>query len=242
MADDEWRGPYPVLTFGLQTYAARSWVSVLLGRLDRRSPRIDDGGLHSLRLLVLLSLYLSIMPVIRPQNLNDVFQAVATQARQNSPLLTHNQQVGAVVASASTLRSPILTLLQVARLYRNSLKVLLSWVVDRDVFNDKATEIRHRFDANRGVNPAMASRLLKEGEDELFEHFHPDIYRNCYMPGGSKFMRNPPLPMDVCFPDGNLPADAPKYEVNPDMSVARPETGRNATGTVLVDFYKKNME
>ena len=61
-----------------------------------------------------------------------------------------------------------------------------------------------------------------------------------FMPGGSKFMRNPPPPMSVCFPDGNLPADAPQYEVNPDMTVAKPETGRNAVGTVLVDFYKKN--
>lgn len=55
-------------------------------------------------------------------------------------------------------------------------------------------------------------------------------------------MRNPPLPMSVCFPDGNLPKNAPLYEHNPDFSVARPNGGRNAAGTVLVDFYKKNME
>jgi hypothetical protein len=48
--------------------------------------------------------------------------------------------------------------------------------------------------------------------------------------------------MSVCFPDGNLPADAPRYTINPDWSVATPENGRNAVGTVLVDFYKKNME
>jgi hypothetical protein len=63
------------------------------------------------------------------------------------------------------------------------------------------------------------------------------------MPGGSKFMRNPPLPISVCFPDGEkLPADAPTYTVNPDFSISRPETGRNAVGMVLVDFYKKTME
>ena len=62
------------------------------------------------------------------------------------------------------------------------------------------------------------------------------------MPGGSKFMRNPPPPMSVCFPDGNLPPDAPKYAYNPDMTVANPETGRNAVGTVLVDFYSKTMK
>jgi hypothetical protein len=85
--------------------------------------------------------------------------------------------------------------------------------------------------------------FCKEGEDELFSWMHPDPYCLPIMPGGSKFMRNPPLPMSVCFPDGNLPHDAPRYEINPDFSVSRgPETGRNAVGTVLVDFYKKNME
>jgi hypothetical protein len=72
--------------------------------------------------------------------------------------------------------------------------------------------------------------------------FSPDPYCNPVMPGGSKFMRNPPLPMDVCFPDGNYPADAPKYEVNPDWSKATPENGKAATGYVLIDFGKKNME
>jgi len=76
----------------------------------------------------------------------------------------------------------------------------------------------------------------------LFTWTHPDRYVVPYMPGGSKFMRNPPVPMSVCFPDGNLPPDAPKYEYNPDMSLATPENGRNAVGTVLVDFYKKSMD
>lgn len=67
------------------------------------------------------------------------------------------------------------------------------------------------------------------------------MYKVPYMPGGSKFMRNPPPPISVCFPDGNYPKDAPLYEVNPDMSVATPENGRSAVGSVLIDFYKKNM-
>lgn len=62
------------------------------------------------------------------------------------------------------------------------------------------------------------------------------------MPGGSLFMRNPPIPMEVCFPDGNYPADAPKIEFNPDMSVSKEETGKSFVGPVLVDFTKKNME
>jgi NADH dehydrogenase (ubiquinone) 1 beta subcomplex subunit 9 len=127
-------------------------------------------------------------------------------------------------------------------LYRKSLRTLLSWAIDRDIFNEEATKLRSRFDHNRGVSAAAASRLLKEGQDELFANMHPDPYVVPTQPGGSKFMRNPPLPMSVCFPDGNLPHDAPRYEINPDWSVASKETGRNATGTVLVDFYKKNME
>jgi NADH dehydrogenase (ubiquinone) 1 beta subcomplex subunit 9 len=143
----------------------------------------------------------------------------------------------------SVQRSPThCSFFKVARLYRHSLRTLLSWAVDRDIFNEEATKLRHRFDASRGVSAAAATRLLKEGHDELFAWMHPDPYCLPTQPGGSKFMRNPPPPMSVCFPDGNLPADAPRYEINPDWSVASKETGRNGTGTVLVDFYKKNME
>jgi NADH dehydrogenase (ubiquinone) 1 beta subcomplex subunit 9 len=130
----------------------------------------------------------------------------------------------------------------VAHLYRHSLRCLLSWCIDRDLFNAEATKIRQRFDSYRGVSAAAANRLLKEGHDELFAYTHPDPYKIPFMPGGSKFMRNPPLPISVCFPDGNIPADAPKYTVNPDMSIASPTSGRNAVGSVLVDFCKKSME
>lgn len=61
------------------------------------------------------------------------------------------------------------------------------------------------------------------------------------MPGGSLFMRNPPIPIDVCFPDGNIPSDAPKVTLNPDMSICKEETGKSAIGRVLVDFGTKSM-
>lgn len=80
-------------------------------------------------------------PGLRPQNLNDIFQAAATQTRQKLPELTSNQKV--------------------ARLYRHSLKTLLSWSIDREVFNEEASQLRGRFDAHRGVNPASAARLLQ---------------------------------------------------------------------------------
>jgi NADH dehydrogenase (ubiquinone) 1 beta subcomplex subunit 9 len=95
--------------------------------------------------------------------------------------------------------------------------------------------------------PLLTSTLLRvitiqEGRAELFENTHPDPYCVPFMPGGSLFMRNPPPPLEICFPDGNYPADAPKVTLNPDMSICRPETGKNAVGSVLVDFGKKNME
>ena len=62
------------------------------------------------------------------------------------------------------------------------------------------------------------------------------------MPGGSRHMRYSPLPMEICFPDGNYPANAPKYAINPDWSICKPETGKAAIGSVIVDFGKKNME
>lgn len=62
------------------------------------------------------------------------------------------------------------------------------------------------------------------------------------MPGGSLFMRNPPPPLEICFPDGNYPDDAPRYTLNPDMTICKTETGKSAVGGVLVDFGKKNME
>ena len=86
------------------------------------------------------------------------------------------------------------------------------------------------------------NKTQKEGKAELFEYTHPDPYCVPFMPGGSLFMRNPPPPMSICFPDGNLPDDAPRYTLNPDMSICKAETGKSAVGNVLVDFGKKNME
>jgi hypothetical protein len=36
-----------------------------------------------------------------------------------------------------------------------------SWAIDRDIFNEEATKIRARFDAERGCNPGKALRLLR---------------------------------------------------------------------------------
>lgn len=66
---------------------------------------------------------------------------------------------------------------RVTSLYRNSLKTLLSWAADRDIFFSEAEKIRQRFDANRNISDlSMALDKVKQGERELAEHRHPDPY------------------------------------------------------------------
>lgn len=58
------------------------------------------------------------------------------------------------------------------------------------------------------------------------------------MPGGSLFMRNPPLPLSVCYPDG-LPAGVePLAELNIDMTQLT-KGEKAAAGRVLVDSANK---
>ncbi|KAK1943632.1 NADH dehydrogenase [ubiquinone] 1 beta subcomplex subunit 9 [Phytophthora citrophthora] len=42
---------------------------------------------------------------------------------------------------------------KVQRLYKQSLKTLDSWVIDRRLWNEEATKIRAEFDANRSLDP-----------------------------------------------------------------------------------------
>ena len=143
----------------------------------------------------------------------------------------------------SRLHRPPRTLapLQVARLYRKGLRILGSWAVDRQVFLNEADKLRAEFEANRSANPALCVRLFKEAEERVVEFTHPDPYCVPGMPGGSLFMRNPPLPMSVCFPDGDLPEDAPKRELNPDWSTAVEGGHASGSGQVIVDFTTKSM-
>mmetsp|Transcript_27505 Transcript_27505/g.31805 ORF Transcript_27505/g.31805 Transcript_27505/m.31805 type:complete len:156 (+) Transcript_27505:89-556(+) len=154
--------------------------------------------------------------------MNNVFQTAVNQWRMKPEPLTQNQQV--------------------ARLYRKSLKVLNSWCIEREIFNEEGTAIRNSIEENRDCSANKASRLIREWEQKIqIDYCHPDPYCVPYMPGGTLFMRNPPIPMEVCFPDGNLPADAPKVLFNPDMTVCKKETGKAATGSLLVDFTMKSM-
>ena len=80
-----------------------------------------------------------------------------------------------------------------------------------------------------------AANLVIAGQEKLVEYTHPDPYCFPYMPGGSKFMRNPPPPFSICddVPEGATPW------INVDMTPVRPGEEKRS---VLVDFGKKNME
>jgi hypothetical protein len=95
------------------------------------------------------------------------------------------------------------------------------------------------FRANQNASQAGAARLIREAEEHLFEMSHPDKYIPAYMPGGSLFMRNPPLPLSVCYPDqiygqsvglvvseGQAVPSLGDIEYNPDLTVAKVETGK----------------
>ncbi|KAH9442873.1 hypothetical protein Pst134EB_027226 [Puccinia striiformis f. sp. tritici] len=66
----------------------------------------------------------------------------------------------------------------VQRLYRRALKQSLDWVVFRDIWRQKAIEIRVKFERNRDVrDPRAVKKLLHEAEVQLAETEHPDPYR-----------------------------------------------------------------
>lgn len=83
-----------------------------------------------------------------------------------------------------------------------------------------------------------AARLLAEGEARLLEWTHPDPYEKPYMPGGSKFMRNPALPLDAVFHSvGGVPEE---YNVAPiDVWSIQVTPKRPGYRTVLIDTANK---
>jgi len=85
----------------------------------------------------------------------------------------------------------------VTRMYRRALRLLDSWAIDREIFNAEATKIRARFDAHKTLDPrsGVTVRVVREAAEEIAKWAHPDPYVPSYMPGGSRFMRNPALPL-----------------------------------------------
>ena len=65
---------------------------------------------------------------------------------------------------------------RVTRLYRRSLKHLLSWYIDRSVWRQEALKLRDRFDEAKNVSMPIAKQLLRDGEYEFRMHRHPEPY------------------------------------------------------------------
>ena len=71
---------------------------------------------------------------------------------------------------------------RVTRLYRRSLKHLLSWAIDRPLWREKALELRARFDAGKDIQDrARSLKLLADGEKEFLLYEHPQPYIREYL-------------------------------------------------------------
>ncbi|KAI5481876.1 hypothetical protein MNV49_000153 [Pseudohyphozyma bogoriensis] len=81
----------------------------------------------------------------------------------------------------------------VQHLYRRALKGSLDWYVRRDLWRNKAIEIRVQFERNRDVkDPRAVAALLNEAEKEVQRLSHPDPYKPSLFPDGTKWERNVP--------------------------------------------------
>ena len=130
---------------------------------------------------------------------------------------------------------------QVCRLYRDCLKTAFSWASTRDLYLKDAQKIREEFRKNAALDPesAEAKKLLADGQKRLEEHRHPDQYIICWGVGGSKYMRNAPPPLEVCYPHG-VPKEVAEsvIPVHPDQV---PYNWRPNNEEIMIDFNGKKM-
>lgn len=90
---------------------------------------------------------------------------------------------------------------RVRLLYRRCLKDALSWAVHRRLFWEDASKMRDAFEANRNVDDIdRIDKLIEAAEARLIRFGHPDPYIVPWVPKGSKFGRNPPVPeVEIVF-------------------------------------------
>jgi NADH dehydrogenase (ubiquinone) 1 beta subcomplex subunit 9 len=70
----------------------------------------------------------------------------------------------------------------VQSLYRRYLKNSLDWCIRRDIWRDRAIEIRAEFERNRHIaNPRELGRVLQQAEAQLKLTGHPDPYKREYI-------------------------------------------------------------
>merc|ERR1711991_1184716 len=88
---------------------------------------------------------------------------------------------------------------RVCGLYRNSLRMLLSYQIDRAIWANQAVLLRNQFDEQKNiVDKDRIELVLSKGEALLREYRHPDPYITPTSPGGTKWQRNTPPPIEFC--------------------------------------------
>ena len=66
---------------------------------------------------------------------------------------------------------------RVTRLYRNSLKHLLSWAMNREAWREEAVLLRQKFDENKSLKDKhQIQRILLDGEAQFQKWRHPAPY------------------------------------------------------------------
>ena len=82
---------------------------------------------------------------------------------------------------ASHLAKGITHQQRVMRLYRNSLKHLLSWCIDREVWREEAVILRERFDKYKNeTNQRRTDKIIQDAEIEFESKKHPFPYTGKY--------------------------------------------------------------
>ncbi|KAJ6538472.1 hypothetical protein DFH09DRAFT_77359 [Mycena vulgaris] len=85
----------------------------------------------------------------------------------------------------------------VQSLYKRRLKNALDWTISRHDWRAEAMQIRAEFEYNRNVtDPRALAKILEKAEAELAYWKHPDPYIAPTAPGGTKWERNLPPPME----------------------------------------------
>ncbi|KAE8542393.1 NADH dehydrogenase (ubiquinone) 1 beta subcomplex 9 [Cryptococcus deuterogattii 99/473] len=83
--------------------------------------------------------------------------------------------------------------LYVKSLYKRYLVNSLNWYIRRDLWRQKAIEIRAEFERNRNItDPRALALVLEQAEEKLAKGIHPDPYRPPLFPDGTKWERNIP--------------------------------------------------
>jgi len=86
----------------------------------------------------------------------------------------------------------------VCHLYRRALKLQLEWYVRRDLWYEEANKTRALFRQHMNeTDPRTINRLIKATEARLYRMRHPDPYVAPESPGGSKWQRNTPVPLEI---------------------------------------------